>query len=172
MSVNLLYENAKAMGLVDGVPKIDRSGFQNLIVAPLGTSVPEDGFLSYVTINTFRDILSAANMSVVLFREDQADLLVLLCGNGDTLGCSVQAMYGVPTASYDRWFDEATFSVPRLSYSPTISEIRESQMVSEIRETNRPKTVIEKEVARRTRADGSVRYHDDDSIGVVESGDD
>lgn len=166
--MNTIYESAKMLGIVSQDDKVDTSHFQHIIVAPLGNAVPEDGILSYVSINNFRDILDAPNGSVLLFREDQADKLAALCANQHPLEVSVQAMYGIPGVTYERWFDESVYACPRLSYSPTISEIRESRDVAMLQEASRERSVHDKETAHRTRRDGSVRYHDDEgSIGLA-----
>lgn len=169
MSMNTLYEHAKRLNLVaSDEEELDRSSFQILLVAPLGTVVPDDGILRYVTVDSFRDVLNAESGSVILFRQDQGAMLSVLSGNADALSVDVQALFGVPGAEYTRWFEEATFSRPRLSYGPLVSELRESANLNKIQEDNRVKTVSERETARRTRGDGTVRYHEDDSIGVAE----
>lgn len=171
MSANFLYEKARQLGLTsdgDSDNGIDRSDFQQLIVAPIGSSVPEDGLLSYVTVDSFKDILNAANNSVILFREDQAELLAVLCTNADALAVDLRAMFGIPSTEYDRWFESAVFNVAKVSYAPAISAIREATMVDELRAKDAPKSTHENEVVRRTRADGTTRYHDDDSIGLAD----
>lgn len=169
MTANFIFETARKFGLTadEQDDKLDRTGFQQLIVAPLGTSVPEDGLLTYVTVDTFKDILNTADNSVILFREDQAELLAILASNADALAVNLRALYGIPSTEYDRWFDSATFNVAKMSYAPTISAIREANVVNDLRVKEQPKSTHQNEVARRTRSDGSTRYHDDDSIGLA-----
>lgn len=167
-----MYQRAKALGVIqqDG-EQIDKSDFQLILVAPLGTSVPEDGLMSYVTVDTFKDILSANSGSVVLFREDQAEKLALLCANADALECEIQALYGLPGTVYDRWFEEASYNAERISYAPLVAKIRDDAEVQQIQDAKLVKSRHEIEVKQRTNKRGRVRYNDD-SIGIVDDDDD
>lgn len=141
-----------------------------ILVAPLGTEVPDDGILTYVTIDVFYDLLNVAHGSVVLFREDQAKLLEVFARERSVFARSVKALYGVPGATYEPWFDDATFGLPKLSYSPLVSEIRIANDVAAVKEANRPLSVVEREEKQYKRADGSVRY--DHDISVAKEGED
>lgn len=162
-----MYQRAKALGIVrDDDNDVDRSGFQLILVAPLGSTVPDDGLMKYLTVDTFKDILEAPSGSVILFREDQADRLALLCSNADVLECEVQSLYGLPGTNYERWFEEATYETERISYAPLVSNVRENIEVQQIQEARAPKSRTEIEVKQRTNKHGRVKY-DDDSIGIV-----
>lgn len=167
--MNKLMEDARTLGIVSTETEDNRKDYAPLVVAPLGSAVPDDGFLNYVTFDTFREILEAAPGSVLLFRDDQAAKLKALCENADALEVSIQALYGLPATDYLRWFDEAVFAMPRLAYSPLVSELRENKTVLELRKAKEPVSVHQREVKQRTRGDGSVRYHDgEDDVGLAE----
>lgn len=163
-----LYQTAIAGGLINAdKEEADRSSYQTIFVAPLGSSLPDDGLLTYVTVDKFSDLLSQPAGTVVLFREDQARLLSVLCQDADVFERDVHAVFGLPNVDYGRWFEEATFSKPRMSYAPLISEIRISRDVDNLRSANAPKTVAEREDARILTTKGTVRIHDEDSIGLA-----
>lgn len=136
-----------------------------LFVAPLGTEVPSDGLLTYVTFNTFAELLGAPEGAVVLFREDQKNKLTTLCADAAVFERDVRAMYGLPATEYKAWFDEATFQTEKVSYAPLVSEIRIADEVEATKEATRKQgSTYQQERKRTERSDGSVRYHD--SIGV------
>lgn len=163
-----LYQTAIASGLIntDAGPN-EQANLPTLFVGPLGVSLPEDGVLSYKTVDRFADIIGFPAGTVVLFREDQARLLSVLCVDADVFGFDVHAIFGLPGAEYGRWFEEATFSKPRVSYAPLISEIQISREVEDLRAANAPKSVSEREDERILTRNNEVRTHDEDSIGLA-----
>jgi hypothetical protein len=136
-----------------------------LFVAPLGTEVPNDELLSYVTFNTFVELLSAPEGAVVLFREDQKNKLATLCADAAVFERDVRALFGLPATEYKPWFDEATFQLEKVSYAPLVSEIRIADEVEATKEATRQQgSTYQQERKRTERKDGSVRYHE--NIGV------
>lgn len=163
-----LYQTAVSSGLIQtDNTDAQRAQYPTIFVAPLGTSLPEDGMLSYVTVDKFVDVLSHPAGTVVLFRKDQERLLSVLCVDADVFERDVHAVYGVPGVEYERWFEEATFSKPRISYAPLISEIRTSNEIEAAKSAAQPRTVAEREDARTLNKHGDVRTHDEDAIGLA-----
>lgn len=164
-----LYQTAIAGGLIktEDEESLAKDEYPVLFVAPLGTSLPDDGQLAYKTFDKFGEILEFEVGSVVLFREDQARLLAVLSLDSDVFERSVHALHGLPGVEYGRWFDEATFGKPKVSYGPLVSEIRTSNEVAAAKSANAPKTVVEREDARVLTNTGKVRTYDDDSIGLA-----
>lgn len=141
----------------------------SVFVSPLGTEVPDDALLDYITFDGAKDFLDAGTNTrtrVVLVREDQAPLLELICNNTELLKLNVFAMYGVPGSDYKPWFDEATFKVERVSYSPFVSELRIANDVKKAVEENRPKSTIETEQQTYTRRSGAVKPITRDQVVV------
>lgn len=136
-----------------------------VLVAPLGSALPDDGIFEYVTFNSFSELLNVKHGAVVLFRDDQAGFLRILSEHHILFGLDVKPVYGVPNSAYEPWFDDATFGLPKLSYHPLVSEVRIARDVQSVQEANRPVSVVQKEEKQVQRADGSVRY--DDRIGVA-----
>jgi len=141
-----------------------------VLVAPLGSVVPDDGILSYSTFDSFSELLNASHGTVILFRPDQKKMLEILSAERETFGLEVKALFGVPGVLYEVWFEEATFGLTKLSYSPLVSEIRMAADVDALKRANEPVSVIEKEERQHRKADGSVRH--DQQIGVAREGDD
>lgn len=140
-----------------------------VLVSPLGTSVPNDGLLEYATFDSAKDFLGLAEHTrarIVLAREDQSDLLRVLCDNSELLDIEIKAVYGVPECDYRPWFDEVTFHKERLSYSPFVSEMRIAKDVAEMQEKERPKTVVEKEESTFIRKKGGVKLIEPDRVTV------
>jgi len=161
-----LFHDAAEAGVIARVDENGKKeGLPPLFVAPLGTVVPDDGLLAYVTVDKFADIVSAEAGSVVLFRKDQARMLFILSQDADMFGFDVKALMGLPSTEYEQWFDEATFSRDKVSYAPLISEIRIADEVDAAKAANRIEgTTHLREQKRISRGDGSVRYHE--NIGV------
>lgn len=164
-----LYQTAVAGGLIsnEDVEGKLRESFPVIFVAPLGSVLPDDGQLSYKTFDKFGEILDFEVGTVILFREDQARLLGVLCIDSDVFERNVHALYGIPGADYGRWFEEVTFGKARVSYGPLVSEIRTSNEVAAARAANETKTVAEREDARVLTSKGKVRTYDEDSIGLA-----
>lgn len=167
--IEQLYQTAVASGLInlDAAADGERQDHPVLFVAPLGSVVPDDGQLTYKTFDKFSEILDCEVGTVVLFREDQARFLAVLSADASVFERDIHALYGLPSAEYGRWFEEATFGRPRVSYGPLISEIRTSNEVAAAKAANEPKTVAEREDARILTSSGKVRTYDDDSIGLA-----
>lgn len=167
--IEQLYQTAIAGGLIrtddDETKKIEE--YPVIFVAPLGTVVPDDGQLSYKTFDKFGEILDFETGTVILFREDQAKLLSILCVDAAVFERDVHVLYGLPNTEYGRWFDEVTFGRAKVSYGPLVSEIRTSNEVAAAKAANEPKTVTEREDARILTGDGRVRSYDGDSIGIA-----
>lgn len=166
-------------GLVSDPNKDDESRKTKkpiLFVAPLGSVVPDDGVLNYLTLDTAVQFLTAASLDktdVILVREDQAPLLKAICENADVFDVEVRTLYGVPESDYKVWFDEATFGVDRISYSPFVSELRIAHDVVEMQERSRERSVIEKEESTFVRKTGLVKGLKKTDIQVgLEDGDD
>lgn len=140
-----------------------------VLVSPLGAAVPDDGLLEYVTFDSAGDFLGLAERArarVALAREDQGELLRVLCDNSKLLGIEIKAVYGVPECDYRPWFDEVTFHKERLSYSPFVSEMRIAKDVAEMQEKERPKTVVEKEESTFIRKKGGIKSIEAGRIAV------
>lgn len=147
-------------------PSEETTSLPIALVAPLGVSVPDDGVLTYVTVDTFKQLLDTPEGAVVLFREDQAQMLTTFCRDSDLFGRSVKVLYGAPNSVYDRWFDEAVFEKQKVSYAPLISEIRIAGDVEAVKRANSSQSVVEKEEQQYRRRDGSVRF--DERIGTAD----
>lgn len=139
-----------------------------LLVAPLGTAVPDDGVLDYQTIDNASDMFAVAGRAgmVVLCRDDQIELLDVVCQNASVFGIQVKSIHGIPNTTYTPAYDEATFGCERIAYSPLISEINVAMDVAAIQEENRTKSQIEKEESTYVRKTGDVKRLKDDDVSV------
>lgn len=180
MSVTDFFTAYRDEGLIPNpnLPVV-ASSLPSLFLSPIGTEIPEDGILEYITVDTALDLLSAAGTgrtTVVLIREDQKDMVRVVCEHDHVLGVNVFAMFGVPASVYNPWFDEVTFAKERVSYSPFVSELRIVKDVASQVEANRPKTTMEREQNTYTRKNGSVKpisaaqvsVGDEDEIDYIE----
>lgn len=175
MSATEFFSAYRDEGLILQEPVANvNADLPSVFVSPLGTEVPDDALLEYITFDGAKDFLDAGTNTrtrVVLVREDQAPLLELICNNAELLKLNVFAMYGVPGSDYKPWFDEATFKVERLSYSPFVSELRIASDVEKAVEANRPKSTIETEQKTYTRRSGAVKSIARDQVVVGDEDD-
>lgn len=175
MSVNDFFAAYRDEGLIaDPNRPAVASKLPSLFIAPLGSEVPDDGILDYVTVDAAIDLLSASSdgkTTVVLVREDQKELIRVICENDHVLGINVFAMYGVPGSTYSPWFDEVTFAKERVSYSPFVSELRIISDVATLVEANRDKSTLEKEQKTYTKKSGLVKSVTASQVGVGDDSD-
>lgn len=156
---------------VIGHDQEDQKEYDLLFVAPMGVAVPTDGIFTYTTIDDLRGLAGLAAGTVVLFTEDQADIVRLLCSRPQAFGLDARVLHGAPGLEYLGWWNDASFGVPRQMYGALVSELRVAQEVAAISASNnRSGTDIERE--RYSRTDGSVRHASIKSgIDVVEGDD-
>lgn len=170
MSVSDFFAAYRDEGLIaDPNRPIVASSLPSLFLGPLGSEVPDDGILDYITVDSALDLLSAARSektTIVLVREDQKDMVRVVSENDHVLGVNVFAMYGVPGSSYHPWFDEVTFSKERVSYSPFVSELKIVKDVAAVVEANRPRSTLEREQSTYTKKSGAVKAVTSAQVGV------
>lgn len=151
------------------------SKLPSLFIGPLGSEMPEDGLLEYATFDTAIDLLSAAGHGkavIMMVREDQQELVKVVCESDHVLGVNVFVMYGIPGSTYAPWFDEVTFSKEKVSYSPFVSELRIISDVTKAVEANREKSTLEKEQTSYTKRNGTVKSIKPSQVSVGEDIDD
>lgn len=156
---------------VIGHEQEEQKEYDLMFVAPMGAAVPTDDIFTYTTVNDLRDLAGLAVGSVVLFTEEQAGLVRLLCSQPEAFGLDVRVLHGAPGLEYLGWWNDASFGVPRQMYGALVSELRVAQEVAAISAANnRSGTDVERE--RYSRADGSVRHASIKAGADVADGDD
>lgn len=137
---------------------LDESERKIVFVMPSTGSLPDDGVLVYSVLESIYDWKSTIPGSVVQVPSDKIDLLVLTVENQIVFGVSLKALTGVPTADYDLPFDQAIWSLDRVSYAPLLSELaldleveRQTEIANE--------TQHDRERRQVTRSDGSIKEH-------------
>lgn len=148
---------------------------KKLFVAPNPSTSPEDGVLDYSTIESVFDIERIADRVVVLFREDQIELLKCLCDNQVIFNVELTVLGGVPQVDYSADFENATWALKKVAYVPFISELRlAADLQAQLEAQNA--TAYDREKAGYTRKTGLVKEHKDfELLGskvVPEGGDD
>ena len=166
--INELMSAIQSRDANDPESDVNKAKLPVLLVAPLGTAVPDDGVLDYQTIDTAAELLAMAGRAgtVVLCRDDQVALLSVICQNAAVFGVQVKSIHGIPNTTYSPAYDEATFGCERIAYSPLISEINVAIDVAEIQEQNRAKSQIEKEEGTYVRKTGDVKRLKDEDVSV------
>lgn len=156
MKTDISYYVDDVMGSA-GMPK--KPDFPVIFVGPLGTEVPQDEIFEYTTISDLSEIGSVKERSVVLFREDQAEMLKVFSDHCELFGRTAQPLFGIPGTQYGVWFDDATFSRERASYGTFVSELRAAaEIAAQVAAASRSETDVESD--RYRKADGRVRYND------------
>lgn len=129
-----------------------------LFVAPASDKSPDDGVLTYSTIESVFDVAAVPDRSVVIFRADQIAMLKCFCENEGLFGLEMRVLTGLPETDYTADFDNATWSLDRVSYLPFLSELRlASEMESQLSAIN--ETAYDREKAGYTRKTGLVKEH-------------
>lgn len=127
-------------------------------VAPSPDTLPDDGVLNYIVVANVFELKDAPERSVLLFSQNMERLLSILCANQEVFGLSFQCMVGLPMADYSVTFDQASWSLDKVSYAPLISEIALSiEVDAQAKASNM--SLHDRERARVTRANGDVKRH-------------
>lgn len=117
-----LFEAGFRHGLISEATVDSQKYAKQFFLCPMLATVPEDGVLTYATVENAGDYVRADDQSVIMFREDQIDDLQLVVAGQDFFNTGLQVLYGVAGATYADWFDAATQGLPRVAYQGFLSE--------------------------------------------------
>lgn len=148
---------AFASGIVDHARPEAEKYDHVVFVAPASNVLPTSDMLTFTTIDSLRDIGGVAAGSVIVFGEDQAKHLAVLCSNAALFHMTVKALRGLPGLDYAPWFADATFAVQDVAYGPLASEWAAHRLVEETK-VEGAKSGTERERERYTRANGNVKF--------------
>lgn len=146
-----------------------------LFVSPSADKSPDDGVLTYSTLETVFDIADIPERSVITFRPDQLPLLRCLCDNDSLFGLELRALTGLPETDYSADFDNAVWALDKVAYVPFISELRlASELDSQLQAQN--ETGYDRERVAYTRKSGEVKEHSNFKVatplGIAAEGED
>lgn len=147
-----------------------------LFVGPAAAASPDDGVLTYSTIETLFDVANIPERSVVLFRDDQTPVLKCLCENEALFGIEMRVLSGLPDTDYSVDFESASWALEKVAYIPFLSELRlAADMEQQLAAQN--STTYDREKAAYTRKTGEVKEHRNFEViqsahVVAEGGDD
>lgn len=163
-----LFETAFRLGLIAEPAKaVERA--RHLFVCPMLLSMPDDGVLTYGTIENAADFVTAGDRTVVMFREDQAAHLKLVIEGQDFFDTTLQVMYGVAGATYADWFDAATNGVERVSYQGFLSEYQMTAAALALEESKR-ETKHDRE-RKHVDEEGYAKRYGDYDVGIDDEDD-
>lgn len=135
-------------------PKVEKMIF----VAPISDTSPDDGVLSYSTVENLFDLDKVPERSVVRFRPDQMEMLKCVCDNATLFGMELRAMTGIPETDYSSDFDSVTWSLDRVAYLPFLSELRlAAEMDDQMKAID--ETAHDRERASYVRKSGKIKEH-------------
>lgn len=168
------YMDELSLALNDAKSSVTTDAPFEVWICPTGAELPQDDFLTYTTVDSYFDICArvvdstqeGAEIVVVVVREDQAKYVRVLCEGADVIGLRVRALHGVPSSTYEPWFDDCTFGAERIAYGPLYEEWRVSVDVENLRAANTPKDDYSRERAQFVRANGSVKELPSDRVIV------
>lgn len=129
-----------------------------LFVAPANDKSPDDGVLTYSTVEKIFDLSGVPDRTVVLFREDQAPMLKCLCDNTALFDLELRVLTGLPETDYSANFDSAVWSLDKVAYLPFLSELRLATEIENQLAANEM-TAYDREKASYTRKSGTVKAH-------------
>lgn len=129
------------------------------MVCPSSEAVPQDGMLKYITIETLGDLLAEmpAN-TVIMFRDDQKDLLQCVVDYPHLFGWDAIIVTGVPGVAYPPEFESVTWQLNRLPYHTVVNDLVELERRHvELAEEKKGSSIYEKEKAQYTRKSGDIK---------------
>jgi len=123
---------------IDKVPE-----FPDRLVCPASSMVPTDGLMEFMAVEKLEDVLRESKPNAVLmFREDQRDLLKCYVEYSKLFGTEPVVLAGVPGIDYTAEFDSDTWSLRRVTYH---------SMVNDLLEANRRDTAMQAEVKHNSQ---------------------
>lgn len=129
-----------------------------IFVSPISEKSPDDGVLSYSTVESVFDLAAIPDRGVVTFRPDQIEILKLVCENQTLFGLELSVLSGVPETDYSADFENATYAIDRVAYLPFLSELRLAAEIGAQLEAQE-QTEYDREKATYTRKNGKVKEH-------------
>lgn len=134
-----------------------------LMIAPIANDIPEDGIMMYRTVEKLSDLLETPKPNeVVLFREDQSELLTCLGEYPSLFGVDVIVVSGIPGTTYSPEFESKVWDKPKLAYHSVVNDLIEAQrraqdMSADVRDAS----VYAKEQGTFVRKNGGVKVFTD-----------
>lgn len=148
-----------------------KAEYSTMFVAPRPDESPDDGILVYADVVSVKDLLPNADRHVLLFSEQDSDLLEMLIKYQDRFEIRPQVLVGLPSASYSPWWDSVTWMLDKSSYPTLISELSlDNRVNEEQRVANR--STVEVEQDQYTRKDGTVKDHTKYELSLPDDEDD
>jgi hypothetical protein len=126
------------------------------LVAPEPNVIPVDGSVSFIVVETIRDIIDAPKSAILLFPSDKFELLQCIVDYADQFDFVPYVLSGLPSADYDQQFESRTFTLERVSYTSLVNELLETARIQKSLAASQ-ETVFEKEKKQYTRSSGSVK---------------
>lgn len=136
----------------------NKDDIKQMFVCPSADKAPDDGILSYVTMESIYDIRSFDAGSVVMVSPDLIEALSLVVSNVMLFKARLIVLTGVPGCEYTPDFDRATWSCEKASYAAIVSEINDARSVKRTVE-DEAATKHQRERKAFTRSDGSIKGH-------------
>lgn len=141
---------------------------KTVFIAPYTEDLPDDGVLSYTTIESVYDLKSIPDRSVVMLRDDQTALMKCVADNRALFALELVTLTGLPAANYSASFDEVTWAFNKVAYAPFISELRlASEIADQLDSQNKTPYAREKEAY--TRKTGEVKQMTAFDVSPVDS---
>lgn len=153
------------------LPELDpETPLRSFLVAPSPDELPDDGVLSYVVISDPFQLKDVEERTVLLFRPEMERFLSLLASNQDVFGVHIRTLVGLPRATYSVSWEQASWNLEQVSYSPLVSEIALSLEVSAQSKLANA-SQHDKERDRVTRSNGTVKSHTAFDLALPEEDD-
>lgn len=151
---------ASQIALVNAVERKEEraEGVETLFVAPSPETVPDDGVLGYVVMESIYDLGTVEPGSVVLVRPPLQPILKIVAENPLAFERRLIVLSGLPGAEYTSSFDGATWNCDRVSYAALLADLNDARLRAEV-ETAALETRVERERKGYTRSNGSVKAH-------------
>lgn len=143
---------------------------------PLPAETPNDGFLSYATIESIKDVFTLPARTVIMLRADQENILQAISDYAALFKVDPKVLTGLPGAVYSATFEEASWAFDKVAYVPFINELSSASDISAQLAAEK-QTPYDVEKSNYTRANGTVKQHqnflkpeEDDDIADETSG--
>lgn len=137
--------------------------FPLMMIAPITTTIPEDGMLVYRTVEKLSDLLAPPKVNeVILVRDDQKDLLTCLCEYPSLFSVDVIMVTGMPATTYSPEFESVMWDKPKVAYHSVVNDLIEMQRrVDDTADDVRSNSVYGTEQKSFVRKTGNIKVFTD-----------
>jgi len=148
---------ARQVALVEG-EDANKGVNKELFIYPATDELPNDGLLTFQTVETVYDLKGVPDRAAIAIRTEQVAMISLVAANNNVFGVTLRVLTGVPGAEYTIDFESAVYALEKVAYAPLVSELSlAADIAAQLRASERTVNDLERE--KFVRSTGLPKEH-------------